>query len=68
MSQYLLWNPSKVSQYGGRADNYDELVQTEIEQECSWSSIIMTDNIDLIVQAIENECDVSISYKKLSKA
>lgn len=26
MSKYLIWNPAKVSSYGGKADNYEELI------------------------------------------
>lgn len=65
MNKYFIWNPAKVSSYGGKADNYEELIQTEEEQECSWSSLIITDDIGSIVIAIQNECDVDIYYKKV---
>ncbi|MCR4535509.1 hypothetical protein [Shewanella xiamenensis] len=65
MNKYLIWNPAKVSSYGGKADNYEELIQTEEEQECSWSSIVTTDDIGSIVIAIQNECDVDICYKQI---
>lgn len=65
MNKYLIWNPAKVSSYGGKADNYEELIQTEEEQVCSWSSIINTDDIESIVIAIQNECDVDIFYKEI---
>lgn len=65
INKYLIWNPAKVSLYGGKADNYEELIQTEEEQECSWSSIINTDDIESIVIAIQNECDVNICYKEI---
>lgn len=65
LNKYLIWNPAKVSSYGGKADNYEELIQTEEEQVCSWSSIINTDDIESIVIAIQNECDVDIFYKEI---
>ena len=66
MRQYLLWNPAKVALHNGNADTYEELLQTELEQDCSWSSLISTDDIEAIVTAIQNECDVDISYKEIS--
>ncbi|GIU42788.1 hypothetical protein TUM4438_10160 [Shewanella sairae] len=65
MGRYLLWNPAKVASHSGSAETYDELLQTEEEQNCSWSSMITTDDIEAIVIAIQNECDVDICYKEI---
>ncbi|AQS39789.1 hypothetical protein Sps_04706 [Shewanella psychrophila] len=65
MKRYLLWNPAKVASHNGNADTFEELLQTESQQDCSWSSLITTDDIEAIVTAIQNECDVDISYKEI---
>ncbi|MDG1751929.1 MAG: hypothetical protein P8I03_09755 [Thalassotalea sp.] len=61
--RYIVWNPWKVAVHDGSADTYEELLETEKQQDCSWSSEVYTSNIEGVIQAIQNETDVDMKYQ-----
>ena len=66
MKQYVIWNPEKIANNNGNADTYAELLAFEKETNCSWSSIVYTDNIISVVNAISYEFDATAMYEEIN--
>ena len=58
----MVWNEQKINMHGGSASTYEELLQTEKEQDCSWSSEVSTDDIKGLIAGVYNETDVDLHY------
>lgn len=60
--KYIIWSPDKVSQYGMKADTLEELQLIEFENDVSFSSVVDTNDIEGLIEAVHNETNSKLSY------
>jgi hypothetical protein len=63
--KYVVWNSEKISLWDGDACDYKALLATEKMQKASFSSVVYTNDIDSVINAVNNECNVILNYKEL---
>lgn len=61
--KYVVWNPYKVN--GSDECTYEELLNLEASEGYSYSSVIYTSNIEDFINAVHNEADCALGYKRI---
>lgn len=66
--KYVIWNRFKVECYreDGLSD-YDSMIDLEKSTGYTYSSVVHTDNIDQLIEAIYNETDIDLSFKEIEQ-
>ena len=68
MRSYMVWNPEFIANSSHTnlpTTTYKELLAVEAYEDCSWSSVVNTDDIESVITMAQNECNASLEYHQL---
>lgn len=70
IKQYVIWNPEKLSMdcnLSSDSTTLEGLFEAEKTTGYNYSSIVTTDDIDALIDAIINETDTTLGYATLEE-